>query len=379
MPTTYRLGCIGFAHMHVNDLLDAFDRLPNVEWAACADTVPAIPSRSEKRSTRRANLRRAHEVIGIPKVYDDYRQLLDEEKLDAVIVCAENARHPEVITAAAERGLHIVTEKPMAADLSGALQVARACRANGVELMVNWPTTWSPAIRKMKELIDAGVIGDVWEIKWRNGASMGPLSYGTGEDAVTDLEKGAEWWHYAAPGGGALLDYCCYGASLALWYLDAPALSATGLRLNVASPYGDAEDNAIITVRFPQAVAILEGTWTTWNVGVPTGPIAYGSRGCLVAGQHVGAGGRAMPAVSVYTSRAHGLQAADEIVEGDPLPAGRATPAEEFVHHLHTGDPLHPTLQMAHNLRAMAILDAGRRSAESGHVEPVNDAVWQIG
>jgi hypothetical protein len=96
---THRLACIGFAHMHVNDLLDAFDRLPNVEWVACADTVPAVPSRSEKRSTRRANLRRAQEVIGIPKVYDDYRALLDAETLDAVIVCAENARQSRGDTA----------------------------------------------------------------------------------------------------------------------------------------------------------------------------------------------------------------------------------------------------------------------------------------
>ncbi len=379
MSKTYRLACIGFAHMHVNDLLDAFDRLPSVEWVACADTVPAVPSRSEKRSTRRANLRRAQEVIGIPKVYDDYRALLDTETLDAVIVCAENARHPEVITAVAEHGLHVVTEKPMAADLAGALQIARACRANGVELMVNWPTTWSPAVRKMKELIDAGVIGDVWEIKWRNGASMGPLSYGTGNDAVTDREKGAEWWHYVEPGGGALLDYCCYGASLALWYLGAPALSASGTCLNMASHYGDAEDNAIITVRFPRAVAILEGTWTTWNVGLPTGPIAYGSRGCLVAGHRLDDEGRAIPAVSVFTRRSHGLEPADEIIEGDPLPLGRSTPAEEFTHHLETGEPLHPTLQMDHNVQAMAILDAGRRSASTGHVQPVEDATWHVG
>ena len=42
MSVTYRLGAIGFAHMHVNSLLDRFAELPNVEWVACADTVPAV-------------------------------------------------------------------------------------------------------------------------------------------------------------------------------------------------------------------------------------------------------------------------------------------------------------------------------------------------
>jgi hypothetical protein len=196
----YRLGVIGFAHMHVNTLLDRFAELPNVEWVACADTVPDVPSPTMKRSSRGANLKRAQEVTGIPKVYADYRRMLEQERFDIVIFCPENARHGEVGEAVAAAGAHMVTEKPMADSLSGALRLARAAQANDVALMVNWPTTWQPAIRALKEQIDRGDIGDVWEVKWRNGASMGPLSYHFGEDAFTDAEKGAEWWHQAAPG-----------------------------------------------------------------------------------------------------------------------------------------------------------------------------------
>ena len=47
MSKTYRLGIIGFAHMHVNGLIDSFAALSNVEWVACADTHPAVPSISE--------------------------------------------------------------------------------------------------------------------------------------------------------------------------------------------------------------------------------------------------------------------------------------------------------------------------------------------
>ena len=379
MAKSYRVGVIGFAHMHVNDLLNQFAKLPNVEWVACADTMPAVPSRSQKRSTRGANLRRAQEVTGIPKVYEDYREMLEREQFDIVVFCPENARHGEVAEAIAARGAHMVTEKPMAATLPEALRMARAAQAHNVGLMINWPTTWSPAIRKMKELIEQGAIGDVWEIKWRNGASMGPLSYGTGDDALTDVEKGAEWWHQAAPGGGALLDYCCYGACLSRWFLGEPAVAATALKANLNSPYGDAEDNAVITVRFPKALAVLEGTWTTWHVGVPTGPLAYGTRGTLVATSRPGAGGQNVPVVEVYTSRGYGKLEPDQVVEGDPFPAGRATLAEELIHHLETGEPLHPTLDMSQNLEVMAILDAGIRSAASGKVELVNDRVWSIG
>ena len=185
--------------------------------------------------------------------------MLDKETFDILIFCPENARHGEVAEAIAAKGIHMVTEKPMAASLSDALRMVRAVKANNVELMVNWPTTWNPAIRKMKALIDEGVIGDLWEVKWRNGASMGPLSYEVGPNAWTDIEKSAEWWHHEADGGGALLDYCCYGACLARWFIGEPAASATAVSANVNSHYGDAEDNAIITVRFPRSLAILEG------------------------------------------------------------------------------------------------------------------------
>jgi predicted dehydrogenase len=380
VTTTYRLGAIGFAHMHINSLLGEFAKLPNVEWVACADTVPAVPSLTRKPSSRGANVKRAHEVTGIPKVYDDYRAMLEQESFDVIVFCPENARHGEVAEAIAGAGAHMVTEKPMSASLSDALRMVRAAQANGVSLMVNWPTTWQPAIRAMKGLIDQGMIGQVWEVKWRNGASMGPLSYTTGADAFTDVEKGAEWWHQAAPGGGALLDYCCYGACLARWFLGEPAVAAMGLKANLTSHYGDADDNAVITVRFPQAMAILEGTWTTWHVGAPTGPIVYGTHGTLVANRRpLTAGGPPTSVVEVYTSRGHGFSEPDQVVEGEPLPEGRATLAEEFIHHLETGDPLHPTLDMMQNLEIMAILDAGIRSAASGQLELVNDATWCIG
>jgi predicted dehydrogenase len=366
MTKTYRIGVLGFAHMHVNGLIRQFAELPNVEWVACADMVPDVPSISDEQGTRRANVRRAQEVTGIPKVYEDYREMMEKETFDIVISCPENSRHGLAAEAIAAAGAYMVTEKPMSSSLSDALRMVRAARSAGVKAIVNWPVTWSPAIRKTKELIDQGVIGEVWEVKRRNGPSLGPLAYG---QDITDVEKGAEWWHQAAPGGGALLDYCCYGACLARWFIGEPAVAVSGITANMTSHYGDADDNAVFTVRFARALAILEGTWSTFHVGVPTGPIVYGTKGTIVANNRE---------VQVFTTRSHSMEP-DQVLEGDPLPEGRQTLGEEVIHHLETGEPLHPTLDMPFNLEAMAILDAGIRSAASGKVELVNDATWCIG
>ena len=61
------------------------------------------------------------------------------------------------------------------------------------------------------------------------------------------------------------------------------------------------------------------------------------------------------------------------------MPEGRTQIAQEYIHHLDTGEPLHPTLEMMFNLEAMAVLDAGVRSADSGKMEAVDSSTWCIG
>jgi predicted dehydrogenase len=376
MAKTYRLGVIGFAHMHINSLMRSFKEVPNVEWVACADTVPEVPELIKVRSSRAANMELALNEIGIPKGYKDYREMLAKEKFDLVLFNPENAKHGEVGEAIAANGAHMLTEKPMSASLPDALRMARAAKAAGVELFVNWPITWSAPVRKAKELAEAGVIGDVWEVRTRMG-SMGPMSHGEAvklpdgtERAMTGVEKGAMWWHRAGTGGGALLDYCCYGACLSRWYIGKPAQAAFGLTANINSHWGSAEDNAVITVRFPNALAVLEATWSTVDHGMPAGPFIYGKTGTIVIDRQ-----GTEQVVKIHRGRGQEV----EIVPGGVLPAGRDTLGKEIINHLETGEPVHETLQAGFNLDAMAILDAGIRSAASGKMELINNWTWGVG
>jgi predicted dehydrogenase len=353
--------------MHVNELVDRFIATGRADIVACADTIPRTPSTITVEGSRRANLKRALASPGGPRGYENYQDMLAAEKLDIAILCPENARHAEVTEAAAGHGVHMVTEKPMAASLAQALRMASAAEKAGVALAVNWPITWIPTFRRLKQLLDDGAIGDVWELKWRNPASLGPLAHGSTHPGATvisgevsDAEKGMEWWHQAEAGGGALLDYCCYGACLASWLLPALPISVQCLKANLMSGYGDAEDNAAMLLRFPKAIGILEASWTTVHDGVAYGPILYGAKGTIV-----------VDGSNILVYRERRAKAPSVIETGDPLPPGRATIAEEFLHHLETGDPLHPTLDYPINLAVMAILDAGIVSAEKGAAEPV--------
>ena len=369
MARIYRLGVIGFAHMHINELMRAFADLPTVECVACSDTRPRRPELVEARFTRGWNLKHGLETIGIPRAYEDYQDMLSQERFDIVLFCPENARHGEVAEAIAAHGAHLLTEKPMAASLAEARRMARAAEAAGVTLMVNWPTTWSSAARTARRLVEEGAIGRLWEVRWRGG-SMGPLARGSSHPGVggtavemTDEALSATWWYQRADGGGALLDYCCYGACLSRWYMGRPAEAAVAMTANVNSTFGDAEDNAVITVRFPDGLAVLEATWSTVDHGAPTGPILYGTEGTLLVERR-----RDEPEV---VRLLRGKYGPPQEITADPLPPGRDTLAREFIHHLETGEPLHETLQVGFNLQAQAILEAGIRSAASGKLEPV--------
>ncbi|MFP4057854.1 MAG: Gfo/Idh/MocA family protein [Candidatus Brocadiia bacterium] len=375
MAATYRVGAIGFAHMHINNVLALYAAHPQVQLVACADTVPDRPELRKGPYTRQWNLEHALADIGVPKAYDDYRQMLEAEAFDIIICCSENARHPDVVEACAAAGVHVCVEKPMAASMSHALRMARAARAADTRLIVNWPMTWSPAARQAKALVDQGAIGRVLEVKWRGGHT-GPLGPGARHEGVEDeaaplspTELGATWWHHIAPGGGAMVDYCCYGAMFAYWVIGQMGLAAVGLRGNLASPFGDADDNGAMLVRFPRAMGLFEGSWTTWHHGVPHGPIIYGTEGTLVIEERDG-----QSVVREEHAKGH-----SDVHRPEALPEGRHDVAHEFIHHLETGEPVHPTLDLDFNLGAMAILDAGLRAAVSGKLETVDGPPWCVG
>ena len=92
--------------------------------------------------------------------------MLAAEKLDIAILCPENARHAEVAEAAAGHGVHMVTEKPMAASLEQALRMASAAEKAGVALAVNWPITWNSGVSAAERAAGR------WRDRRRLGAQM---------------------------------------------------------------------------------------------------------------------------------------------------------------------------------------------------------------
>lgn len=97
--------------------------------------------------------------FGAKRWYADWRELLNDEEIDAVYIATPVNLHAEQAIAAAERGKHVLCEKPMALNVTECDRMIHACKSSGVGLGVAYYRHFYPVVRRIKEIIDSGEIG----------------------------------------------------------------------------------------------------------------------------------------------------------------------------------------------------------------------------
>jgi D-apiose dehydrogenase len=125
---------------------EAWTRIPEVEMVAVADAC-------ETKARELASKYR------IPRHYADWKQMIDTERPDFVDVITPPDSHEEICAYAAERGITIICQKPLAPSFEASQRIVENTRAAGVRFMVHENWRWQPWYRKLKEIADAGTIG----------------------------------------------------------------------------------------------------------------------------------------------------------------------------------------------------------------------------
>ena len=140
------LGVMGRNHARILDELDG------AELVAVAD-----PSSEAMTWARKHHL----------TPYKSYRDLFQREQIEAVTIAVPTRFHLEVGLAALDRGLHVLMEKPIAADLTEARQLVGEAKRQGTVFAVGHVERFNPAVRELKRRIDAGEVGRVFQIHSR--------------------------------------------------------------------------------------------------------------------------------------------------------------------------------------------------------------------
>ena len=142
-----------------------------------------------------------------------------------------------------------------------------ATAATGKQLLINWPLAWYPSHRTTKRLVDEGAIGQVLEVHYYDG-NRGPLWHTADKQICTaedvQREKSSSWFYKRSHGGGSLLDYLGYGATLGTWFLG--GCKPLEVTCTVDQPTGlEVDEHSITVARYSSGLSKFETRWGTFT------------------------------------------------------------------------------------------------------------------
>ncbi len=346
---TFRVVGISFDHMHMGDLLRQVSEHPGAEIAGIFD-----PDRSR--------MDRAIATFGIPedRVFTDFDACMAAAKPDLAILCAATADHARYTARLAAHGCHVFVEKPFAASVADARAMIAAMQPTGRLLAINWPLAWVPAHVTAKRLIDQGMIGDLIEMHFYDG-NRGPLYHLADKVEVSaqevERQKPGSWWYKRAAGGGSLLDYLGYGATLGTWFMNGEAPVEVTSVVD-ETPGIEVDQHSITICRYARGLSKMETRWGTftdpWTIQPQPkcGFVFVGTEGTIASwdyADHVTVQTRSRP-------EPHPIPA-------DPLPEGRRNGIEYVLGCIAKGEALQGPLDPAISLTGQRIVDTAAQSA----------------
>ena len=181
---------------------------------------------------------------------------------EGVAVFTSTFDHRAMVEACAAHGAHVMMEKPLAVSLDDGRAIQRAAEKYHVHVVVNYETTWYPSHQLAYELVTGqNALGPLRKIVVRDGHN-GPKEIGCPESFLVWLTDPK------LNGGGALMDFGCYGADLITWLMQGERPTRVTAVVQQLKPevYPNVDDDATIVLTYPQAQCVIQASWN-WPIG----------------------------------------------------------------------------------------------------------------
>lgn len=205
------------------------------------------------------------------KLYRDYRQLLDDKGVDAVLIATPVYLHPEQFEAAVAAGKHIYCEKPAGADVAGVKRLMRAGRKADPAKTVQFgfQQRFSPEYRKANDLVRSGELGEMKMMMsfWILGSAprLAPPAALPYPNAAEEERRIRMWTRWIDLSGGDIVECDCHGLDTLNWFAGAHPEKASGQGgLRYPLYYGDiTSDHYDIIYTYPNGVEgyLLSARW----------------------------------------------------------------------------------------------------------------------
>ncbi len=235
------IGCGTISPMHLQSL----KMVENVQLEAVCDVV-------KERAVDKANR------YGC-RYYTDYKEMLDRENLDAVHVCTPHYLHAPMAIYAANRGVNVLTEKPMAISLQDADTMVKVAMDNNVTLGVIFQNRYNSASVLIKNTLESGELGRIisgrLSVIWHRSDA-----YYSESDWRGTLDK---------EGGGVIINQSIHTLDLMRWFVDAPIDYVEASISNRCHPKVEVEDCAEGVIAYKNGVSALFYVTTNYSYDVP--------------------------------------------------------------------------------------------------------------
>lgn len=246
-----RVGVAGLNHDHVYGLMENYKK-GRVIILGIAESDQQLVQRYRQKYQLPDSL-----------FYTSISAMLDHIKPDAVLAFNPISDHLAVVEACAPKGISVMVEKPLATTVKQAARMKALVDQYHIHLLTNYETTWYPSNQQLYKMIyEQKEIGDIRKMTVHDG-HQGPREIGCSPDFLkwlTDPVKN---------GGGALMDFGCYGANLMTWLMQGKApIAVTAItRRYKPDVYPNVDDDATILLEYPGAVGQIEASWN-WPFGI---------------------------------------------------------------------------------------------------------------
>lgn len=204
------LGKMGLSHVAI------VGAHPKVELVAVCDTSSLVLDAFKKFTAVRT--------------YGDYKEMIEKESLDFVLIATPTRFHYPMVKYALEKGLNVFCEKPFSLNSKEGQELVNLAKSNGLVNQVGYHNHFIGTFRELKRLLKVGVLGDLVHF---TGEAYGP---------VVTKEKGSTWRSKPEEGGGCLNDYASHVINLIQEIIGRP-LKASGSQLK--SIYSKGVEDAV--------------------------------------------------------------------------------------------------------------------------------------
>lgn len=244
-PKPIRLAIAGMSHGHISFILERPDK-GDFQLVGVYEPNTTMAFRYAQKYGFDSKL-----------IYSDLEKMLDQVKPEAVVAFGSIYEHMAVVEACAPRGIDVMVEKPLAVNIDHAKRMEELAEKYHILLLTDYETSWYPSTAKSFQLAnDSSFIGNLTKVIMHDG-HQGPKEIGVNKEFLKWLTDPVQ------NGGGALMDFGCYGANLMTYLMKgAEPISVTAVAMHYKPDiYPKVEDDATIIVTYPETECIIQASW----------------------------------------------------------------------------------------------------------------------